>query len=102
MGSLAQLVLTAGVIALAVFAYRRFGGATAGALFVFTVEADGVRLDGTVPGKSDADARDFIERMELPPGAKIWGHRDGSGFRLRFSADVPDNLQQRARNYFGT
>lgn len=102
MGPLAQLIVTAGAIALAVFVYRRYGGATAGALFVFIVEADGVRLDGSVPGKSDDDARDFIARMELPPGAKIWGHRDGGGVRLRFSAEVPDNLQQRCRNFFGT
>ncbi len=102
MGPLAQLALTAAVLALAVFAYRRLGGATAGALFVFTVAADGVRLVGTVPGKSDEDARDFIERMQLPRGAKIWAQRQGSGFRLRFSSDVPDNLRQRARNYFGT
>ncbi|MCR9166528.1 MAG: DUF3634 family protein [Nannocystaceae bacterium] len=102
MGPQALLLLAAGAIALAVFAFRRFGGATAGALFVFTVEARGVRLEGTVPGKSDADARDFIERMELPVGAKLWGHRSGEGVRLRFSSDVPDDLQQRARNYFGT
>lgn len=101
MGPLALLGLTAGVVALAVFAYRRWGGATAGALFVFTVEADGVRLDGTVPGKSDDDARDFVERLELPPGAKIWGHRDGAGVRMRFSAQVPDTLKQRCRNFFG-
>ena len=98
------LILAASVLALAAFLFWRLGpGATAGAVFVLYVEDSGeVRLTGSVPGKSDADARDFVAKMQLPPRARIWAHRDGPGLRLAFSSHIPDNLRQRTRNYLGT
>ncbi len=97
------MLIAAGALALAALSYRwvRRGG-TWGALFVLAVGPQGeVSLQGSVPGKSDGDARDFVAQMELPPGAKIWARRDTDALRLQFTADVPDNLRQRARNYFG-
>jgi len=99
MSPAAALLIAVGALALAAFAYRRLGpGATAGAAFVLTVEEAGVRLEGTVPGKADNESQEFVERMELPVGAKLWGYPDG---RLGFSREVPDNLRQRSRNFFG-
>ncbi len=97
------LILAASVLALAAFLFWRFGpGASAGAVFAFTVERGGeVRLQGSVPAKSDSDAREFVATMELPPRARIWAHRDGPRLRLGFSSHVPENLRQRMRNYLG-
>lgn len=100
---LESILIAAGALALAALSYRwvRQGG-TWGAVFVLTVDASGeVTLAGSVPGKSDGDAREFVADMELPAGAKIWAQRDGDSLRMQFSDDVPDNLRQRARNYFG-
>ena len=99
-----HLILAASAVALAAFFFWRFGpGASAGAVFVLKVDASGtVQLSGSVPGKSDSDARDFVAKMELPPRARLWAHRDGSRLRLTFSSHVPENLQQRTRNYLGT
>lgn len=97
------LILAASVLALAAFLFWRFGpGSTAGAVFVLSVEPSGdVRLTGSIPGKSDSDARDFVAKMELPARARIWAHRDGPRLHLEFSASVPENLRQRTRNYLG-
>ena len=98
-----MVLFAAGAVALAAFLYWRFatdGGR--GAAFTFTVQPDGdVQCSGTVLGKSDEEARAFIQGLELPAGAKVWGVREGGAVRLRFSSDVPDNLQQRTRNFFG-
>ncbi|MBV1858936.1 MAG: DUF3634 family protein [Nannocystaceae bacterium] len=98
------LILAASVLALAAFLFWHFGpGASSGAVFVLSVERSGeVRLQGSIPGKSDSDAREFVAKMDLPPRTRIWAHRNGPGLRLEFSSHVPDNLRQRTRNYLGT
>ncbi len=80
--------------------YKAATGGLSDASFVIKVGADGVRLKGAVPGKAEGDVVDFITGLELSEGAKIWGVRDGDGIVMRFSGDVPANLQQRMRNYF--
>ena len=93
-------------LVLAAIAYRVLSGGVGHATFVIDVgeapDADSgdehITLKGSVPGKSDADARAFIAGLELPKGARIWGVPDGDRLRIRFR-DVPDNLQQRVRNY---
>jgi hypothetical protein len=98
-----MVLYAAGAVALAAFLYWRFGtDGGRGAAFTFTVLKDGtVDLQGTVLGKSEDATRTFIEGLELPAGAKVWGERDGGTLRLRFSSHVPDNLRQRTRNFFG-
>lgn len=98
------LIVAASVLALAAFLFWRFGpGTSSGAVFVLTVERGGdIRLEGSVPGKSDSDTCDFVAKMDLPPSARIWAHHDGPSLRLEFSSQVPDNLRQRTRNYLGT
>lgn len=97
------LILAASVLALAAFLFWRFGPMGSDAVFVLVVDRTGeVRLTGSVPGKSDADMRDFVAKMDLPPRARIWAQRDGPRLRLEFSSHVPENLRQRTRNFLGT
>lgn len=99
----ATLVIGAGIVVLAFIAYKVVRGGVGDAVFVVTVRGEGpenVQVKGTTYGKSHGDVQDFVARMELPKGAKIWGIRDGDQIRLRFSSHVPDNLQQRTRNFF--
>lgn len=96
MSSTVALVLI-GVVAAAVL-YRVLGSGISGATFVVTISDAGVELKGQVPGKDDADVRAFFETLELESGARVWAIKDGSELRIRFRG-VPDNLQQRVRNY---
>ncbi len=87
-------------LGVAVVLWKVLGGGLGDAEFVIRVQGpDSVQLKGTVPGRSESDVIDFVSRMELPRGAKIWGVRDHGQIRLRFSSSVPENLQQRTRNY---
>ncbi len=104
MGS-TSIVLAVVVLATAAVAFKLVRGGLGDAVFVVTIRgegADGVDVTGTVPGKTSGDMQDFVARMELPVGAKIWAIRDGDGVRLRFNGKVPENLQQRTRNFIGT
>ncbi|MEM6291383.1 MAG: DUF3634 family protein [Myxococcota bacterium] len=104
MGS-SSIVLAVVALATAAIAFKLVRGGIGSAVFIVTVRGegvDGVHVQGTVPGKTSSDMQDFVARMELPVGAKIWAVRDGDGVRLRFNAKVPDNLQQRTRNFIGT
>lgn len=80
--------------------YKAVTGGLSDADFVIKVGASGVTIKGTVPGKAEGDVVDFVTGLELDPGAKIWGVPNGDRVSLRFSGEVPDNLQQRMRNYF--
>jgi hypothetical protein len=60
---------------------------------------DGVKMRGAVPGRSSGEICDFVARLELPAGAKLWGVPDRGRLRLEFSG-VPEHLQQRMRNFF--
>jgi hypothetical protein len=71
----------------------------------FTIEVtgpgvDGVRMKGAVPGRSASEIVDFVARLELPTGSRVWGVPDRGRLRLEFAGSVPDNLQQRLRNFF--
>ena len=93
--------LLAAALAFAVFKVLR--GGLDGAKFVVRVRGEGVEgieVKGAVPGKSSAEVADFVAGLELPAGARIWGVPDRDRIMLRFSAQVPENLQQRIRNYF--
>jgi hypothetical protein len=61
---------------------------------------DGVKMKGAVPGRSSSEILDFVARLELAAGVKIWGVPDRGRVRLEFAGDVPDNLAQRMRNFF--
>lgn len=61
---------------------------------------DGVKMKGAVPGRSASEILDFVARLELAPGVKIWGVPDRGRIRLEFAGEVPDNLAQRMRNFF--
>ncbi|MEM6993922.1 MAG: DUF3634 family protein [Myxococcota bacterium] len=80
--------------------YKVATGGLSDARFVIKVGAGGVTVKGTVPGKALNEVTDFVEGLELDEGAKIWGVPDGDSLRLRFAGGIPDNLQQRMRNYF--
>lgn len=81
------------------FVYKAVTGGLSDSRFSIVVRASGVRLKGRVPGKSDSDIIEFVTGLQLPTGAKIWGVPNGDRLMLRFSGGVPDNLQQRVRNY---
>ena len=87
--------------ALALVAYKIFGRGLGDAKFVIVV-ADDATIDvrGAVPGLADSEVRDFVSQLELPAGSKIWGAPGRERITLRFSDSVPENLQQRMRNYF--
>lgn len=90
-------------VVLAAVGWKLLRGGLGDATFVITVGGEGregVQVRGTVAGKDDEDVRDFVARMELETGAKIWGVPDGKRMMLRFNTKVPENLQQRCRNYF--
>jgi hypothetical protein len=89
------------VVLLGLVAYKLLGGATGDAKFVVRVGADAtVTVRGDVPGLSEGAVIEFVAGLQLPAGAKFWGVRDGDRIALRFSGDIPDNLQQRTRNFF--
>lgn len=96
MSSTVALVLV-GIVAAAVL-YRVLGSGISGATFVVTIAEGEVQLNGEVPGKDAADVRQFFGALDLDVGARVWAIRDGTELRIRFR-NVPDNLQQRVRNY---
>ena len=84
-------------------AWKLLRGGLGDASYVITVRGEGregVQIRGSIAGKDDEDVRDFVARMELEAGAKIWAVPDGRRMILRFNGKVPENLQQRCRNYF--
>ncbi len=83
--------------------YKILGGGIGDAKFVVRVSGpgpEGVQIRGDVPGHGEGEVAEFVAGLELPEGAKIWGIPDRDRIQLRFSSDVPDNLQQRLRNFF--
>lgn len=95
----ALVVLAAAAVIVWKFALRGRGDAK----FIIDVSGpgiDGVKMKGAVPGRSAPEICDFVARLELPAGAKIWGVPDRDRLRLEFAGDVPDNLKQRLRNFF--
>jgi hypothetical protein len=73
------------------------------ATFVITVRGpgvEGVHVLGEIPGHASSEAAGFVAGLELPEGAKIWGIPDRDRIMLRFSAEVPEHLHQRLRNFF--
>ena len=70
------------------------------ARFVLTVNGpgiEGIELRGRVPGIGGDELTDFVAKLELPEGARIWAVPDGDRLALRF-ANVPEGPQQRVRN----
>lgn len=101
MGTPIALGLLAVVLGWAVVKVLR--GGLGDAKFVVSVRGpgtEGIDVKGEVPGKSAGEVTDFVAGLELPAGARIWAVPDGERMQLRFSGHVPDNLQQRLRNYF--
>jgi hypothetical protein len=95
------IAIGAVVLILGLVAYKILGGGLGDAKFVITVAPDGtVVVRGDVPGLTEGAVVDFVTGLELPPGSKIWGIPDRERIMLRFSGAVPDNLQQRTRNFF--
>ena len=56
-------------------------------------------LRGQIPGRSWPEVSDFIKNLGLPPGSAIIAYPDERRFRLVFSRDIPEPLQQRIRNF---
>lgn len=94
------IVLAVVIAAVGWGAYKIATGGLSDARFSIKVGAGGPELKGSVPGKSDGDVLAFVADLELPPGAKIWAVPDGDRLQMRFSGNVPANIQQRMRNYF--
>ena len=100
MGTEIAIGLLAAALAFAV--YKVLRGGLDGATFVVRVRgegAEGIEVKGNVPGKSGGEVAEFVAGLELPKGARIWAVPDRDRITLRFSAEVPENLQQRLRNY---
>lgn len=94
------IVLAVVIAAVGWGGYKIATGGFSDARFSIKVGAGGPQMKGSVPGKSDSDVLAFVADLELPVGAKIWAVPDGDRLQMRFSGNVPDNLQQRMRNYF--
>jgi len=78
-------------------------GGLSGARFTITVRGDGpsgVHVVGSVPGCPTPEVVDFVSGLGLPRGARVQGIPRGDRIELRFSADVPEHLHQRLRNFF--
>jgi len=97
---LGPIVLAVVIAAVGWGAYKIATGGFSDARFTIVVKAGGPEMKGSVPGKSESDVLAFVGDLELPTGAKIWAVPDGDRLQMRFSGNVPDNLQQRMRNYF--
>ena len=96
------VIIVIAVVAAAVI-WKFASGGVGDALYVIKVSGegpDGVSVKGQVPGKSDTDVAEFVGGLQLQSGSKIWAVPDGDRVVLRFSSGVPENLQQRMRNYF--
>jgi hypothetical protein len=97
------ILLTVVAVVAAAVIWKIASGGLGDAKYVIRITGDGaegVVLEGEVPGKSEATVAEFIAGLELPKGAKIWAVPDGDRVVLRFSTQVPDHLQQRIRNFF--
>jgi hypothetical protein len=95
-------VIIAVAVVAAVVIWKVASGGLGDAKYVIKVSAegiDGVSIKGEVPGKSQTDVAEFVAGLELTAGAKIWAVPDRDRLVLRFS-NVPENLQQRCRNFF--
>jgi len=70
-------------------------------MFEIVVTPGGAELRGGVPGLARSEVVDFVSSLGLAPGARIWGVPDSRRvYRLKFSAHVPEPMQQRIRNFF--
>lgn len=70
-------------------------------MFEIVVTPGGAELRGGVPGLARSEVIDFINSLGLSPGARIWGVPDSRRrCKLKFSAHVPEAMQQRIRNFF--
>lgn len=93
------------LLVVAAVGYKLLRGGLGDATFVVEVKGpgiEGVQIRGSVPGHAESDVAEFVAGLELPAGARIWAVPDRDRIRLRFSGGVPDNLQQRLRNFFYT
>jgi hypothetical protein len=88
-------VLALIVAAVIAFLLTRRGGA----LFTIRVRDGRAALDGAIPGRSQVEVLDFIEKLDLPDGAVVRGHPGGRGFRLALNRKVPERHRQRIRNF---
>lgn len=90
------------VVGVATLAFVVARGGLSGARYTITVQGEGlegIRIQGTVPGRDSAEVAAFIAELELPRGARLWGIPDGDRITLRFSSAVPEHLHQRLRNF---
>ena len=94
------IAITVVAVVAALVIWKLASGGLGDAKYVVKVTATGVVVKGEVPGKSEGAVAEFITTLELPTGAKIWAVPDGDRVTLRFSSHVPENLQQRIRNFF--
>lgn len=88
------------VVAVVAIVWKLASGGRGDARFVLTVNGpgvDGIDLRGEVPGIGGGELIEFVAKLELPKGAKIWAVPDGDRLALRF-ANVPEGPQQRVRN----
>lgn len=100
MGGTVAIAIVAGIAALGIAVAR---GAFDGARYVVRVTGpgpQGVRVKGSVPGYAPSEVADFVGGLELPAGASLRGIPQGDRVVLRFSAQVPEHLHQRLRNWF--
>jgi hypothetical protein len=77
-------------------------GGLSGARYTITIRGDGpsgVHIEGTVPGHALCDVAGFVAGLGLPRGARVQGIPRGHRIELRFSAEVPEHLHQRLRNF---
>jgi hypothetical protein len=96
-------ILALVLLVVAAVGYKILRGGLGDAKFVVRVRAagvEGVQIEGQVPGHGTQEVAAFVAGLELPPGAKIWGVPDRDRIVLRFSAEVPEHLHQRLRNFF--
>jgi len=56
-------------------------------------------MRGDVPGRSRSEILGFVRGLDLPEGAMITGLKDGDRFRIVLSRAVPEEHQQRIRNF---
>ena len=95
-----SLLVALVVVAVVAIVWKLATGGRGDARFVLTVNGpgiEGIELRGEVPGIGSDDLADFVAKLELPKGAKIWAVPDGDRLALRF-ANVPEGPQQRVRN----
>jgi hypothetical protein len=95
-----SIIVAIVVVAVVAIVWKLATGGRGDARFVLTVNGpgvEGIELRGEVPGIGGDELTDFVAKLELPKGAKIWAVPDGARLSLRF-ANVPEGPQQRVRN----